>query len=354
MAKEIMKKMDYVGNRDDGRKRKDYKFLDGIEAMLDKGDFQSAFRLFRWNIIGILCAEGILAVRSPYYYRGGKLKEDKVAGEIIGAFEYYCASNGGYRSFKPHGRPFPCGRKTATFMDAVGKFLKLLCENPGLDPWEVYCMFTDGFFSIENYLGQAGAYGFPHNRHSREVTKEALAPYASKLYKDMDVGEFIEWYQAMDRVYTTHGFPFACTHDGWFFEKYDMLYRNVFDVGVWIIREFWSHGRLGERIERAAAAYPGILASYNSFIVWLRKPECFPLLCKVFPFRLMESTLSPGHRMNDGGKWEDFTLELAECLYFIELFGRKRGVPEDVVQDAAGKLRGVLSEVRQYMGSGVM
>ncbi|HBI60886.1 MAG TPA: hypothetical protein DDY31_06700 [Lachnospiraceae bacterium] len=353
MGKEIIEKLGYVKNREDGKKGKDYKVLDGIETMLDKGDFQSAFRLFRWKIIGILCQEGVLEVRSPYYYRGGKLKEDKVAGEIIGAFEYYCASNGGYRSFKPHGGSFPCGRKTAAFIDAVVEFLKLLGENPGQDPWEVYCMYTDGFFDLENYLDKAGVYGFPHNRHSRGVVKEVLAPYAEKHYKDMSVGEFVDWYQAMDRVYTTHGFPFGCTHAGWFFEAYDTLYRNVFDVGAWIIREFWEHGRLGERIEKAAAEYPGILMSYNSFVKALQSTECWPLLCKIFPFRLTESTLCPGYCMA-ADRWEEFTLKLAKCLNFSEWCGRKKSIPEDVILDASEKLLDVLSEVRQYMESGGM
>lgn len=35
--------------------------------------------------------------------------------------------------------------------------------------------------------------------------------------------------------------------------------------------------------------------------------------------------------MDDGFRWEEFMLKLAECLYFTECLGRKRSVLEDAV-----------------------
>lgn len=148
-----------------------YEAIHQIDDVLGKGDYREAFRIFHKKIIEILYAEGILNVCSPYYFRKNKLKEDKVIGEFVGAYEYYSATNGGYRSFQPHGKLFRCGNATASFLDAVKEYLGILAENPGQDPWEILngYMCSD-FFNPESCFYRVEAYSFPHNRRSREVT----------------------------------------------------------------------------------------------------------------------------------------------------------------------------------------
>ena len=57
-----------------------HQMLDRMEDALEKNENKTAFRMFRKDIIKILCSGGVLKVSSPYYYRNGRIKEDKVAG----------------------------------------------------------------------------------------------------------------------------------------------------------------------------------------------------------------------------------------------------------------------------------
>ena len=65
-----------------------------MEDALEKNENRTAFSLFRKDIIKILCGAGVLKVCSPYYYKSGNIKMDKVAGELEGAFQYYYSGNG--------------------------------------------------------------------------------------------------------------------------------------------------------------------------------------------------------------------------------------------------------------------
>ena len=53
-----------------------------MEDALEKNENRTAFSLFRKDIIKILCGAGVLKVCSPYYYKSGNIKMDKVAGEL--------------------------------------------------------------------------------------------------------------------------------------------------------------------------------------------------------------------------------------------------------------------------------
>lgn len=324
-----------------------YEVIHQIEEAVGTGDYRSAFRLFRKKIVGILYAEKILDVVSQYYFRGNRLKEDKVIGEFVGAYEYYFATNRGYRSFRPHGDSFRCGNATASFLGAIKEYLELLAENPGQDPWEVLngYMCSD-YFNPENYLDRAGAYSFPHNRRSREVTREALASYVERGYGIMDAGEFIEWFEALERVYTTHGFPFACTHLGWFYEGYDNLYRKILDEGAWMLRDFWKQGVPSDWLKNQMEPYPEIQPTYEGVIEALLKPEYEPLLFRLFPFRLTEDTLKSGCNM-DSDEWEEFTLKLARALHFSECCGRK-DLPDSMLDEALKALEEVLEKVWHF------
>ena len=97
--------------------------IDLIEKSVENGDHRTAFRLFKNNIIKLLCDERILDVCGTYHRKNEKIKVNKVVGEIVGAYEYYYAGNGGFRSFRPQGESFRCGRPTATFMAEVKGFL---------------------------------------------------------------------------------------------------------------------------------------------------------------------------------------------------------------------------------------
>lgn len=327
-----------------------HQVLDRIEDTLCNNEYKMAFEMFRKNIIKLLHDGGVLKVCSPYYYRNSRLKEDKVAGEIIGVYEYYCASNSGFRSFRPHGNLFRCGKPAATFIQAVKGFLQMLNENYGQDPWEILnsCMGND-YFDLENYLDQAPVYGFSHNRHSRAVAGKVLAGYTEKYYGSMDAVEFIEWYQAMERVYTTYGFPFACTYAGWFFDGYDILYRKVLDEGAWILRNLWEHGQ-SDWLIKQLQPYPEIQLTYGSLIEALLKPEYEPLLFRIFPFRLTEDTLRSGCGMQSD-EWEEFTLKLAKTLYFIACDNGRKNMPEKTVMDAVVLIKELLKTVRHYMDS---
>lgn len=322
--------------------------MDRIEKALVDENYKKAFHLFRNNIVKILCSEGILEICSPYYLSKGKVKEDKVVGEFVGVYEYYCTTNKGFRSFQPHGESFRCGRPTATFMAAVKDFLKLLADEPERDPWEIYCSHMDGeYYDLENYLDQAGVYAFPHNRRSRKITSGALARYTEKYYGHIGGEEFVELYQTLDRVYTTYGFPFACTHAGWFFEGYDVLYRRILDEGAWSLHDFWEHGKPSDWLEKQIAPY-GIHPSYEAIIEALQKPEYEPLLFRLFPYRLTPATLKPGCGM-DSDTWEMFTLKLAKVLHFAECCNRRKNVPEDILLDAVKAMTETLNTVRRYM-----
>lgn len=328
-----------------------HQMLDRMEDALEKNENKTAFRMFRKDIIKILCSGGVLKVSSPYYYRNGRIKEDKVAGELVGVYEYYYSGNGGIRSFRPHGESFKCGRRTASFLDAVKELLNLLFENLGQDPWEVFNNYMDSdYFDLENYLDKAGVYGFPHNRRSREVTEAALEPYVKKYYGQLDAEQFVDFYQAMDRVYTTYGFPFACTHAGWFYEGYDSLYRKVFDEGTWVLRDLWEHGP-SEWLKKQMLPYPDINLSYECLVDALQKPQYESLLCRIFPFRLTGDTLRPGCGM-ESDEWEEFTLKLAKTLYFAECCMGRKNVTEEAVKDAAKAMCDVLKVIRYYMDSG--
>lgn len=65
-----------------------------MEDALEKNENRTVFSLFRKDIIKILCGAGVLKVCSPYYYKNGNIKMDKVAGELEGAFQYYYSGNG--------------------------------------------------------------------------------------------------------------------------------------------------------------------------------------------------------------------------------------------------------------------
>lgn len=332
--------------------RQNRQMLGQIEDALAKEDYRAAFRLFQNSIVKILCGEGILDVCSPYYRSGEDVKEDKVTGEFVGVYEYYCATNRGYRSFRPHGGSFRCGNATTSFMGTVRKLLGLFADAPEQDPWEIYCDHMDSnFFDLENYLDQAAVYSFPHNRYSREVTERTLARYARKYYGSVDAEEFIRLYQTLDRVYTTYGFPFACTHAGWFFEGYDTLYRKILEEGVWSLRDFWDQGVSSEWLKKQMEPYPDIRQSYGDLIAALQKPEYESLLCRLFPLRLTESTLRSGCGMDTDG-WEEFALKLAKTLYFGECWSWRKNVPEEMMQEAVKAMEGVLEVVRCYMDEG--
>lgn len=328
--------------------RQNRQMLGQIEYVLVKEDYKSAFRLFQNSIVKILCGEGILDVCSPYYWHGEEVKEDKVIGELVGVYEYYSATNRGFRSFRPHGGSFRCGRATASFMGAVRELLGLFSDAPEQDPWEIYCSYMDSdYYDLENYLDQAAVYSFPHNRHSREVTRGALARYARKYYGSMDAEEFIKLYQTLDRVYTTYGFPFACTHAGWFFEGYDVLYRKILEEGVWSLRNLWEQGVPSDWLEKQMESYPDIRPVYGDLIKALQRPEYEHLLCRLFPLRLTEGTLRSGCGM-DTDEWEEFALKLAKTLYFGECWNWRKNVPEEMMQDAVKAMEGVLETVRCY------
>lgn len=321
-----------------------YQLIYWIEDDLEKGDYKAAFRLFRNNIIKSLCGEGILDVCGPYHKKNGKIKEDKVIGEIIGVYEYYYAGNGGFRSFQPNGKSFRCGKPTVTFMAAVKEFLKLLADEPERDPWEIYCNHMDGgYFDLENYLDKAGVYDFPHNRRSREITSGALARYTEKYYGHIGGGEFVELYQKLDRVYTTYGFPFACTHAGWFFEGYDVLYRRSLDESIWSLHDFWEQGKPSDWLKKQLETYD-IQPVYDVIVKAVQKPEYASLLHRLFPYRLTPDTLRSGCGM-DSDDWEEFTLKLAKVLHFAECCNKKKKLPEEVVQDVIKEMEYVLKIV---------
>lgn len=343
---EKLSEIDNAKNMDICEQR--HQVLEQIRGSLEKEDYKTAFRLFRNSIIKILCREGILQICSPYYYRNGRIKEDKVAGELIGVYEYYYSGNSGFRSFQPHGKSFRCGKPTVTFIQEVKGFLQLLYENNGQDPWEILCDYMGSdYFDLENYIDKAGVYGFAHNRRSREVTRKALAPYAGKYYGSMDADEFIEYYEALDRAYTTYGFPFACTYAGWFFEGYDVLYRKILDEGIWTLRNLWEHGP-SDWLIMQMEQYPDIELSYEGLIKALQKSQYEPLLFRIFPFRLTEDTLRPGCGM-DSDEWEEFALKLAETLNYVEKYNGKKNVPNDMVLGAAAAMGKVLNTVRYYI-----
>lgn len=332
--------------------RQNRQMLGQIEDAMEKKDYKSAFRLFQNSIVKILCGEGILDVCSPYYWHGEEVKEDKIVGELVGVYEYYSATNRGFRSFRPHGVSFRCGSATASFLGAVRELLGILADEPDRDPWEIYCDHMDShFFDLENYLDRAAVYSFPHNRKSREVTRGALARYAQKYYGSIDAEEFVELYQTLDRVYTTYGFPFACTHAGWFFEGYDVLYRKTLEEGVWSLRNLWEQGVPSDWLGKQMEPYPDIRPVYGDLIKALQRPEYEHLLCRLFPLRLTEDTLRPGCGM-DTDEWEEFTLKLAGALYFAECCSWRKNVSEEMVQEAVKAMEGVLETVRCYMDEG--
>lgn len=326
--------------------------LGQIMETVAKEDYKSAFRLFYDNIIKILCGEGMLDVRSPYYRSGEKVKEDKITGEFVGVYEYYCATNKGFRSFRPHGELFRCGSATATFIGAVREFLGFLADAPEEDPWEIYQSYVDsGFFDMENYLDEAAVYSFPHNRHSRKVTKEALARYVGKYYGSIDAEDFVDLYQTLDRVYTTYGFPFACTHAGWFYEGYDVLYRKTLEEGIWSLRNLWEQGEPSDWLGKQMEPYPDLRLTYGALVDALQRPEYEALLLRLFPFRLTEDTLRSGCGM-DSDQWEEFTLKIAKALYFSECWSWRKNVPEEMMQDAVKAMEGVVDTVQCYMDLG--
>lgn len=322
--------------------------MDRIEKALVDENYKKAFHLFRNNIVKILCSKGILEICSPYYLNKGLVKEDKVVGEFVGVYEYYYAGNGGFRSFRPNGESFRCGKPTATFMTAVKDFLKLLADEPERDPWEIYCSHMDGeYYDLENYIDEAGVYAFPHNRRSREITSGALARYTEKYYGHISGEEFIKLYQKLDRLYTTYGFPFACTHAGWFFEGYDVLYRRILDEGAWSLHDFWEQEKPSDWLEKQMEPY-GIHPSYSALVEALQKPEYESLLYRLFPFRLTQDTLRSGCGI-DSDEWEMFTLELAKALHFVECCNGRKNVPGDIVLDAVKAMTETLKTVRSYM-----
>lgn len=333
----------------DGQNRR---MLGQIDDVMEKKDYKSAFRLFYNNIVRILCGGGILDVCSPYYRNGEEVKEDKVIGELVGVYEYYSATNRGFRSFRPHGGSFRCGGATASFVGAVRELLGLFSDAPERDPWGIYCSYMDSdYYDLENYLDQAAVYSFSHNRHSREVTKGALARYVRKYYGSIDGEEFIELYQTLDRVYTTYGFPFACTHAGWFYEGYDVLYRKTLEEGVWSLRDFWDQGTPSDWLKKQMEPYSDIRPVYGDLIKALQKPEYGHLLCRLFPLRLTESTLRSGCGMDMDG-WEEFTLKLAKVLYFAECCSRRKNVPKEMMQEAVEAMVGVLETTHSYIDEG--
>lgn len=328
------------------------RMLEQIEKAVVQKDYKSAFHLFYGNIVKILCGEGMLDVRSSYYRNGETVKEDKIVGEFVGAYEYYNATNKGFRSFRPHGELFRCGSATASFLGAVRGFLELLTDAPEEDPWEIYLSYVDsGFFDMENYLDEAAVYSFPHNRRSREVTKGALARYVEKYYGSIDAEDFVDLYQTLDRVYTTYGFPFACTHAGWFFEGYDVLYRKTLEEGIWSLRNLWEQGEPSDWLGKQMEPYPDLQLNYGVLLDALQKPEYESLLYRLFPFRLTEDTLRSGCGM-DADEWEEFTLKVAEALYFAECWSWRKNVPEEMLQDAVKAMEGAVETVRNYMDLG--
>ena len=69
-----------------------HELLGRIEESLAAADYKKALRLFQNSIITILCNEGIMLVCSPYYWKGRKIKEKKVACERSGAYADYCGT----------------------------------------------------------------------------------------------------------------------------------------------------------------------------------------------------------------------------------------------------------------------
>ena len=233
-------------------------------------------------------------------------------------------------------------------MTAVKDFLKLLADEPERDPWEIYCSHMDGeYYDLENYIDETGVYAFPHNRRSREITSGALARYTEKYYGHISGEEFIELYQKLDRLYTTYGFPFACTHAGWFFEGYDVLYRRILDEGAWSLHDFWEQEKPSDWLEKQMEPY-GIHPSYSALVEALQKPEYESLLYRLFPFRLTQDTLRSGCGI-DSDEWEMFTLELAKALHFVECCNGRKNVPGDIVLDAVKAMTETLKTVRNYM-----
>ena len=109
------------------------------------------------------------------------------------------------------------------------------------------------------------------------------------------------------------------------------------------IGRFWLHGPCGW-LERQMHLYQDIPVAYGSLVDALLKPEYEPLLCRIFPFRLTDSTLRPCHGM-DANEWELFTFKLSKVLHFAEHWNGQRNVDDKIAEDMVR----VLNKVRYYM-----
>lgn len=329
-----------------------HELLGRIEESIAAADYKKALRLFQNSIITILCNEGIMLVCSPYYWKGRKIKEKKVACELSGAYAYYCGTNRCLRTFKPYGNLCCCGRATVSFLGEVRRFLGILVKHPGQDPLEVFDRHMGSrYFDLEAYLDRADAYSFAHNRRSRELSwNNAVAPYAEKYYGSMDARDFMEFCQALDRIYTSFGFPFACTHSGWFFEGYDCLYQKLFKDGIYELHAFWENGQPDSRLRYLMEQYPQIGLSLDSLVEALLKPGYEPILQRLFPFRLAAGTLRCGCGMEED-KWESFIFKTAKLIYLAECCNVGKNVPgvADALKETAEDIAGILKTVRWYM-----
>ena len=302
-----------------------------IEDYLSTHSNSAAMNLFREKIVGILLESGILKAGERFAKGGteeGKINETNVANEFFGAYRYYVG-----------------------FQETVSGFLEYLKADPSRSPQDVWDeKYGDRFFKLSAFSGDIPRFSFPHNSFSRRQTQNAVMPYIKRKYKNgADIKRCIEEYDRLDRLYTGHGFPFACTYNNCFLEGYDRIYKDCLESGIRSLTALYE-GRVDASMRKVLEVAGKSAVPYEELIAMLTDDG--GMQRKLFPFRMNEKNIS-SERIT-GDEWDEFAYNFTRSFDIVRKARNKSEHPEKLSlskeeeQEALAEMSSVISTVRKY------
>ncbi len=323
-----------------------YPELPIIEEALRKGQYDKALNLYREKIISILYKGQIIKVGSRFLKNRANSKEKElneysITQEIIGVYCYY--------EHPDASRTYP----HKTFMDAVLYALNQLNRTPDLPPKTVISKsMGDSFYDITWYLenNRIPSKSFLHNDFSRNICNTQILPHIKADYGIIDINDFVDKYNKLDRIYMCYGFPFAATYDKWFLNGYDQAYRDILEDGINCLQDFYDQ-KYNAAVQRMLQCFPEEHFTYKTLIAALLDSRYSRMLHILFPFRLNKRSVQSTSLKNE--QWDDFIYSFVKSFCLIKNVRNKKIHKSDLesadMQRAIDEIKESLALIKKYI-----
>lgn len=303
-----------------------------LEDALEKKKYERALRLFREQVFNMLIDLGIIQIQKEYLME--KRNRHMVEDMIVGIYNYYEPIN----QKKDNNQ----GEKTRyTFVERVEIFMELLQADIEKEPKLIKKVFKEKYYDLTAYLNQVPKWGFRHNDYSRKECQKKLEPYILEMQKEgKELMDCIEKYGKLERIYLGVGYPFLCTYNERIISGYDILYRKVFDDGVYSLQKLY-YGTIDSKMRTVLNKLDISDITYKEFleVYGERKQE----ICRwLFPFSLSERDFKSG-LLRD---------EFPEFIYeFMKVFCYAKNMRNKVVHSSVQEkeLKKVVEEMKKVL-----